>query len=63
MPSKAVYDKLASASGPDNKKEGLFTGEDGTQADVNLAAIPPNNPRPIETEGLNRKHLFGRWSD
>lgn len=63
MPTKAVYDKLASAGGPENKKEGLFTGDAEDWTDVNLSAIPPNKPRPIETEGLNRKHLFGTFSD
>ena len=48
-----------STAGPENKVDGLYTAPTpGRIKDVNMAAIKPSVPRPIETAGLNTKHLL-----
>jgi hypothetical protein len=49
-------------SGETNKLDGLQAAPGNeNHSDVNLMAIGPNKPRPIETTATH--HLFGSFSD
>jgi hypothetical protein len=50
-----------STGGPSNRYDGLHTAPVENYKDINIAAIPPNGERPIETNPT--KHLFGNFSD
>ena len=43
-----------------HKHEGVY-GNDPAPPQIDIAAIPPNNPRP--SEGSKAEHLFNGWSD
>jgi hypothetical protein len=43
-----------------NKRDGLKTDTEAHQ-NIDLMAIPPNKPRPIEVTPT--RHLFGNFSD
>lgn len=60
-PNAGTAKPSVDTGGPSNKHEGLFTGTAESRTDINLAAIPPNKPRPIETTPTS--HLFGNFSD
>lgn len=44
-----------------NVHDGLHTAPVENHTDVDLMAIPPNKPRPIEVTPTS--HLFGNFSD
>jgi hypothetical protein len=48
-------------SGETNKRDGLQTSPVENHTNIDLMAIPPNKPRPIETTATH--HLFGNFSD
>jgi hypothetical protein len=48
-------------SGETNKRDGLQTSPVENHTNIDLMAIPPNKPRPIETTATH--HLFGSFSD